>query len=71
MNKEVNRIGNNSPNPMVSSSSILRNNSQSNMPSPSMSSCYSYSNSCSPTGGICGSNSQGFAVIINTSFDRK
>lgn len=66
-NKEVHRIGNNSPNPIVSSSSILRNNSQSNMPSPSMSSCYSYSNSCSPTGGICGSNNQGFARCLSPS----
>lgn len=37
------------------------------MPSPSMSSCYSYSNSCSPTGGISTSNNPGFVRCFSPS----
>jgi len=51
-----NRTYNNSPNTLAASSTIFRQNSQSNILSPSMSSCYSYSNSCSPTAGVSASN---------------
>lgn len=62
-----NRTGNNSPNTIGAPSAIFRHNSQSNMPSPSMSSCYSYSNSCSPTGGINATNNQGFQRCFSPS----
>lgn len=66
-NKDSNRTGNNSPNTVTPSTTIFRHNSQSNMPSPSMSSCYSYSNSCSPTGGISASNNPGFSRCFSPS----
>lgn len=55
-NKDNNRLSNNSPNTVIPSAITFRHNSQSNMPSPSISSCYSYSNSCSPTGGVSSHN---------------
>ncbi len=51
-----NRTCNNSPNNVAPTATIFRHNSQSNILSPSISSCYSYSNSCSPTAGISSSN---------------